>query len=464
MTDQQPGEIPPPPTAPLPSGDVPPAPAASATPGARQPDLAPAAPYGAAPAVPYAAPYGAAPGVPPAPAAGGPAIPPAPAGHGPAIPPPPGAPLPTPAPAPPAAPAPAAAPAAASVPTAPAPAAPTGGAAAAAPAPVAAPAFASAPAPAAPSGAVPHPPAVPTAPYPAYVAPGQQPPGQQPPGYGAPGHLAPGGPSYPGAPAGPGKAMAITALSLAGVGLLLSWVPLVNYLAGLLALAGLVVGVVALVKARPGRGLAIAGAVVAVVAIGSVAVSHTVYARAFGTFVRGVQDGMDATGGLPLPAETAPVPDPSGEPGGEPEDQPGDQAGDQPGGEAAPEGLTAAFGETFVYADGLEVTVAAPEPYTPSEYATVTEGQHVSFTITVGNGGAEEYNPALFLTSVMSGGAEASEIFDLSSTLAPAPVDPVAPGQSVSFQVAYTVADPSAVVMEVEPNMLTHEGFTVGAR
>ncbi len=250
--------------------------------------------------------------------------------------------------------------------------------------------------------------------------------------------------------------MAITALVLAGVALLLSWVPLVNYLAGVLAVAGLVVGVVALVQARPGRGMAIAGVVVAVVSVGMVLASHAVYARVFTEFAEGFAEGMAAPDD-PVPFDEPPFDEPPTDP------SPDALAPDEPADGTPAADLTVAFGERFLYEDGLEVTVAAPAPYQPSPYASGVgaTGEHVRFAVTITNNTAEEYQPVLFLTSVTSGGAPATEIHDYGSDLARAPLEPVQPGQGVTFEVAYTITDPASVVMEVQASVITHEPFTV---
>ncbi|WP_187365328.1 hypothetical protein [Cellulosimicrobium cellulans] len=141
-------------------------------------------------------------------------------------------------------------------------------------------------APAAPSTAHPAPPA----PYPAPPASG--PPAGSP--YGAaPGGL--GAPVPPGASGG-GKGFAITALVLALVALVLSWVPIVNNLAAVLAVVGVVFGVIALVgavrKARPGKAMAISAIAVAVVAFVVVIVTQIAYTRVIDDVVDDLNDSV----------------------------------------------------------------------------------------------------------------------------------------------------------------------------
>lgn len=65
-------------------------------------------------------------------------------------------------------------------------------------------------------------------------------------------------PGYPGyypaqPPAAPGKGMAVAALVLGSVALLFCWVPILNLFTGLLAIVGLVLGIIAIVQASKGR-------------------------------------------------------------------------------------------------------------------------------------------------------------------------------------------------------------------
>jgi hypothetical protein len=146
---------------------------------------------------------------------------------------------------------------------------------------------------AAPAGDAPQPePTVPPAPpEPAYAAPGGAFPGAQPPAPDAQGYPAPSAPSvppyaaaYPGAPVGPGaptgpgapyggapysgvpigapkpagKGLAITGLVLGILGFLGALIPFGIFGAGLLLLAAIVIGIIVLVRRRPGKGMGIA--------------------------------------------------------------------------------------------------------------------------------------------------------------------------------------------------------------
>ncbi|UZN03026.1 DUF4190 domain-containing protein [Cellulomonas sp. S1-8] len=120
-----------------------------------------------------------------------------------------------------------------------------------------------------------------------------------PPPYGTPPVAAPPpGLAYAVNPAGPppgGKGLVITALVVSLVALLLSWVPIINNFAALLAVGGLVLGIVGLVgaarKGRPGKGMAIASVIISLVSLVLVIVTQNAYGRAIDEFV----DDLDGT-------------------------------------------------------------------------------------------------------------------------------------------------------------------------
>ncbi|WP_139281984.1 hypothetical protein [Rhodococcus zopfii] len=117
------------------------------------------------------------------------------------------------------------------------------------------------------------------------------------------------------------------------------------------------------------------------------------------------------------------------------------------------EPATAKFGEAFTFRNGLGVAVSVPQPFTPSVSAAGLEpgDQAVVFTITIVNGSTENYDPALFSTSLQSGNREASEIFDTPNNVGGSPSTAVLPGRESEFQVAYSVTNPTDLVMQVSP-------------
>jgi hypothetical protein len=111
--------------------------------------------------------------------------------------------------------------------------------------------------------------------------------------------------------------------------------------------------------------------------------------------------------------------------------------------------------------DGVALTVSAPEPYAPSEFAVgATRANHVVFTLTLTNGSAEDLSP-LPLPTLSSGDQEVSQVVDLGNDLlGPAddvgipPTATIEPGGSVSWRVAWSVDDPSALTLQVAPHLL----------
>ncbi len=124
---------------------------------------------------------------------------------------------------------------------------------------------------------------------------------------------------------------------------------------------------------------------------------------------------------------------------------------------AAASSGVAKFGDTYSWKDGLAVTISAPEAYTPSQSAAGAQAgqQAVAFTITIVNKTSEPFDPVLFHVSAQSGNTEASAIYD-SGNIGSTPTTKLLPGREVTFKVAFSVADPGDIVMEVRPD-ITHD-------
>lgn len=92
--------------------------------------------------------------------------------------------------------------------------------------------------------------------------PGEQPAAPQPEQPAAPAYAAP---AY-GAAAQQPKGLAITAMILGIAGIVLAWIPGVNWLALPAAIVGLILGIIALKKGQP-RGMALTGIILGAIAI-----------------------------------------------------------------------------------------------------------------------------------------------------------------------------------------------------
>lgn len=95
--------------------------------------------------------------------------------------------------------------------------------------------------------------------------PGEQPAVPQPEQPAAPAYAAPAAPAY-GAVAQQPKGLAIAALILGIAGIVLAWIPGVNWLALPAAIVGLILGIIALKKGQP-RGMALTGIILGAIAI-----------------------------------------------------------------------------------------------------------------------------------------------------------------------------------------------------
>lgn len=114
---------------------------------------------------------------------------------------------------------------------------------------------------------------------------------------------------------------------------------------------------------------------------------------------------------------------------------------------------TAQFGKTYSWSDGLQVTVSEPSSYKPGEYAAgVVEGQEaVVFTVRIINGTGKVYEPVLFSTTLQSGNSEGSQIYDSGNGLGGSPTTKLLNGRESEFRIAFSVMDPTDLVLEVRP-------------
>lgn len=134
-----------------------------------------------------------------------------------------------------------------------------------------------------------------------------------------------------------------------------------------------------------------------------------------------------------------------------------DAAGSTPDEPAANDGL-ATFGEAYTWEDGLSVTIEAPQAYTPSDYAagTVAGQEAVTLQITIVNGSDAPFDPVLTMVSAQSGNTEASKIYDTAKDIGGSLSTKILTGRESTYKVAFSVADPSDLVVEFTPDF-THE-------
>ena len=109
-------------------------------------------------------------------------------------------------------------------------------------------------------------------------------------------------------------------------------------------------------------------------------------------------------GALALTGCTASTGTTSNPPVGDNRPEPAAEESEEPAAEEPAAPVNPTFGESYEWEDGLVVTISAPEPFTPSEYAYVGEpsAAYLTFNVTIVNGSAVNYDPTLFFTSMQS--------------------------------------------------------------
>lgn len=101
----------------------------------------------------------------------------------------------------------------------------------------------------------------------------------------------------------------------------------------------------------------------------------------------------------------------------------------------------------------MSVTPTVPKSYTPGEYAAGADQfkKNVLFTVTIVNKTGKVYDPTLFSLTMQSGNEEASQIFDSENNLGGSPNTKILNGREAKFKVAFNVANPKDLVLEVRP-------------
>ncbi|MFJ5832226.1 DUF4190 domain-containing protein [Streptomyces sp. NPDC093089] len=235
------------------------------------------------------------------------------------------------------------------------------------------------------------------------------------------------------------------ALILGIIGTLSGLVPLFFWLAGILGLIALILGLVARgrVKRREAnnKGVALTGAILGLAALVLSVVGAVI------TFTA-VSDAVDE---LDKAVKDAAPKDPSASPKAK-----------APAGDAGKKdkGAGLADGDTSVYDDDVKVTVSDPKPYTPGEYAVGHTKGNTAYQVTVviENGGKEKFDTALVSLSATAGndGVASEQIFD--DKVGTGFEGTIMPGKKATITVAFdTPKAAKNLTVEVNP------GFTYDA-
>ena len=243
-----------------------------------------------------------------------------------------------------------------------------------------------------------------------------------------------------------GAGLAIASMVLGIIALLLSWVPVINNLAAVLAVVGLGLGIPALLRARRGtaggKGLAITGLVTSVLALVLVIATQVFYASVLDEVERSLDEELN---GAPADAVAPELIDPLTE------------EAPAPAADVVPLGVPAQVGDYQVSVDAVQLdgdaAVAAA-----NEFNEAPTGQYVIAQLTVTYTGAEEGTPGWDLSAVFHG-TDARQYSDadcmaaLADDAMEAPT--LNPGGSDTFQFCMDVP-PSAIPggqLSVEPTM-----------
>ena len=112
---------------------------------------------------------------------------------------------------------------------------------------------------------------------------------------------------------------------------------------------------------------------------------------------------------------------------------------------------TPTFGDTFAWPDGLTVTLGPLVEFVPSEYAAgAVDGQeNICFEITVANGTDKTVESFGILVTAVSGGREASHVFDSANGI-DMPTADILPGESLTWTEAFSVLNPDHVRVNID--------------
>ncbi|MEW2584679.1 hypothetical protein [Streptomyces virginiae] len=122
------------------------------------------------------------------------------------------------------------------------------------------------------------------------------------------------------------------------------------------------------------------------------------------------------------------------------------------------------WGETRTYDDGLQVTVARPTAFTPSDTSAGHRPGHqaVAWKITLKNPTGEPFETALVAVYAKYGqaGEQAERVFDSAKAIGSGFEGSVGPGRSATATYVFDIpkAGTDLIDLEVVPHVITHDG------
>ncbi|MEU5715498.1 DUF4190 domain-containing protein [Streptomyces sp. NPDC020403] len=234
--------------------------------------------------------------------------------------------------------------------------------------------------------------------------------------------------------------LGIAALVLGIIGAVSGLIPLLFWLAGVLGVIALVLGLAGRGRAKRGeatnKGVATFGAVLGLVSLVLAVVGVVITFKAVDDAVDEINKSVSGSSASAKP----------GDADGTAKD--GAKGGDAPKDEALEEG------DSAVYDDGLEVTVNAPAPYTPDEFAAGHTKGNTAYLVSVviENKGKEKFDATLVTLEARAGkgGVDAEQIFD--GKVGEGFTGTVLPGRKITAEYAFDApADAGNLTVEVGP-------------
>ncbi|MBB5785997.1 hypothetical protein [Jiangella mangrovi] len=111
-----------------------------------------------------------------------------------------------------------------------------------------------------------------------------------------------------------------------------------------------------------------------------------------------------------------------------------------------------AFGESYAWNTGVEVTVSPLRAFEPGEYASFEDAPaYIAYDVTILNNSEDVFDAATYYATLLSGGREGSQVFDTDQGV-DYPTAQVLPGQSVTFTDAWGVQDPADITLSIAPS------------
>ncbi|MEV8309628.1 DUF4190 domain-containing protein [Streptomyces flavidovirens] len=258
-------------------------------------------------------------------------------------------------------------------------------------------------------------------------------------------------PQFPQAPTPAAQArngLGTAALILGIIGALSGRIPFFFWLAGILGVIALVMGLAGRGRAKRGgatnKGVALAGAILGLISLIMSVVGAVILFKAVDDVVKDIDKATSGSSASKEPGD--------GSAKGSGKDK---GKGGSAGSDTSKDAETLEAGDSAVYDDKLTVTMSAPEAYSPGEYALGhTKGNKAyKVTVVIDNAGKEKFDAALVTAEARAGkdGVKAEQIFD--EEVGEVFTGTVMPGKKATVVYAFdTPADAENLVVEISPD------------